>query len=78
MNSELAKLMEEILEVPASELDGELPLVDYPVWDSLKHVQLVVGLQSAFSIELERDEIQSLRTMNDISGVLKKRGVDGE
>ncbi len=52
-------------------------LSDMEGWDSLKHVMLVVGLETNFAISLSAEEIRSMVTMADIGRVLKEKGVDG-
>lgn len=53
------------------------PLRDYEGWDSLKHVMLVLGLESAFSVTLSAEDIQSMVTIADIQRVLNAKGLDG-
>lgn len=58
-----------------AELPPETPFRDYGDWDSLKHVHLVVGLESRFAIELSADEIARLLSRRDIAEVLRARGI---
>jgi acyl carrier protein len=51
------------------------PLREFDGWDSLKHVQLVVGLEARFKVKLSADEIKTMVSMADIDRVLKEKGV---
>ncbi len=53
------------------------PLADMEDWDSLKHVMLVVGLETNFAVSLSAEEIKSMVTVADIARILKEKGVDG-
>jgi acyl carrier protein len=53
------------------------PLRDIEGWDSLKHVQLVVGLESGFRVKLSADDIKQMVTMADIGRILQEKGVGG-
>jgi acyl carrier protein len=44
-------------------------------WDSLAMVQLIAELQGAFSVEFDIDEIQALRSYDEIRHALGKRGI---
>jgi acyl carrier protein len=44
-------------------------------WDSVAMVQLIGDLQSAFAIDFELDEIEHLRSYNEIREALARKGV---
>lgn len=75
--NKLTELLEEILEVPVETLAEDAQLREVAEWDSLKHVRLVIGLQSVFGLDLDRDQIQRLTTLSQIRSVLSEHGVSG-
>ena len=44
-------------------------------WDSLAMVQLIAELQGAFAIEFDLNEIETLRSYEEISRALSRKGV---
>jgi len=44
-------------------------------WDSLAMVQLIADLQGAFAIEFDLNEIETLRSYEEISRALSRKGV---
>lgn len=44
-------------------------------WDSLAMVQLIAELQGAFAIEFDLNEIETLRSYEEISRALSRQGV---
>jgi acyl carrier protein len=44
-------------------------------WDSLAMVQLIADLQRAFAIEFDLNEIETLRSYEEISRALSRKGV---
>jgi acyl carrier protein len=44
-------------------------------WDSLAMVQLISELQAAFSVEFELEELEALRSYEEIKRALKRKGV---
>ena len=75
--NKLTELLEEILEVPVETLDENAEFREVAEWDSLKHVRLVLGIQSEFGIDLDRDEIQRLTGLSQVRTVLSDHGVSG-
>lgn len=50
-------------------------LREHESWDSLKHVQLVVGLEKTFGVSLSEEDIRAMATTADIVRVLAAKGV---
>ena len=46
-----------------------------PGWDSLKHVELVVGIETHFNVDLTAVEIAELKSKAAVRSVLVRRGV---
>jgi len=71
----LLNKLAEILSVELAVLTDELAMQDIPSWNSLTHIDLVVGLEEAFSIELTQDEIVEMQSIAAIRRILAARGV---
>lgn len=55
-------------------LPPETPFRDYKTWDSLKHVHLVVGIESRFALDLSADEIAGLASRRAVEELLRAKG----
>jgi acyl carrier protein len=44
-------------------------------WDSLAMVQLIADLQGTFSVEFDLEEIQALRSYDEIRHALSRKGI---
>lgn len=42
-------------------------------WDSMAQLNLIVELETAFDISIEPEEIGSMRTFDEVCGVIKKK-----
>ena len=69
--------MSELLLIPAATITDDLAMKDLDVWDSLKHMELIVSLEETFSIQLSFDEIVAMQNVREIKRVLMERGVAG-
>jgi len=66
-------LLAEVLQVPAAKITDDLAMADVDAWDSLKHMELVVALETMFDIQLTFDEIVAMRSVREIKRVLGER-----
>ena len=73
--NKIDELLNDLLEIDITEVDQKADLQQIYGWDSLKQVQLVLGIQNTFNIELSKDEIQSIKSIGEIRRVLSDRGI---
>ena len=78
MEQKLRDLMAELFSMHEDGVTDSLTMKDTDVWDSLKHMELVVSIEQTFGIELAFDEITSMQAFKDIKRVLIEKGVDGQ
>ena len=67
--------MATVLQIPPTTVTDDLAMKDVETWDSLKHMELIVSLETTFGLELSFDEIVAMQTVSEIKRVLKQRGV---
>ena len=77
MEHKLLELMAELFKMQKKDISDSLSMKDLVVWDSLKHMELIVSIEQTFGIELTFDEIVSMTTVKIIKQVLKEKGLDG-
>lgn len=71
----IPKLMANVLKLPESRITADTRMADVAEWDSLKHMELIVAIEQAYSIELTGDEIADMTSVAAISAILSQRGV---
>ena len=74
----LHELLVEFFALPASIPTTELSQKTIAAWDSLAMVQLIGEIQAVFAIEFDIDEIQTLRSYEEIRNCLMAKGVNLE
>jgi acyl carrier protein len=57
--------------VLSEELDGS----KVPLWDSLKHIILMVEIEMQLGVALTTDELAHLRNVSDLITLLQRKGV---
>jgi acyl carrier protein len=72
----LRELLTDFFSLPAETPKEELSQKALPTWDSLAMVQLIGELQSVFAVDFSIDEIQVLRSYDEIRSCLAAKGID--
>jgi acyl carrier protein len=71
----LRGLLIEFFDLPGSTPVEEITQPAISKWDSLAMVQLITELQNRFSVEFDLEEIQTLRSYQEIHDTLTRKGV---
>lgn len=77
MQGKVEALLADVLQIPAEQINDDLAMKDLDAWDSLKHMELIVGLEQQFDVQLTFDEIVAMQSVSEIKRVLGERGVVG-
>jgi len=68
-------LLEKVFDEEFSAIAGVENFRNLEFWDSLMYVNLVIGLQSEFKVNLSKNDIQDLLSVNGIEAVLSRHGI---
>jgi acyl carrier protein len=72
----LEQLLDEIFGDDAATLGDDTRFAALADWDSLKHVELIVGIETRFGIQLESEEVARLTSKAGARDVLAAKGCD--
>lgn len=75
MDQQLTILMAELFRMQESEITDTLTMKDTEIWDSLKHMELIVSIEEEFNVQLTADEIVNMLNVKEIKQILEKRGI---
>lgn len=64
--NKIAEIAGEVLMRPGLTLSEETTARDVPGWDSLSHVQIVIGVERAFGIRLSATEVAQLENAGSL------------
>jgi acyl carrier protein len=70
----LDELLADILDDESEMLADDTPFDVCPSWDSLKHVELIVGIETRFGLDLSAAEITSIKSKRSAREILASRG----
>ena len=65
-----------VFEVGKAQLDGKFTFADVKSWDSLTHLTLISGLEDAFDIMFETEDILHFGGYENGKKILTKYGVE--
>ena len=75
MKEDIKKLMAEAFLTKIENIFDNISQENFPQWDSLKHLNLVVALEEKFALSFEPEEIAEMKSLDKIMTMIaKKRG----
>ena len=77
MDEKVAELIADVLRMPPKAITDDLAMKDTDVWDSLKHMELIVSLEQSFGIQLSFEDIVAMQNVREIKRILRERSAAG-
>jgi acyl carrier protein len=68
-------LLTDFFNLPADTSPARITQISVETWDSLATVQLIADLEGTFEVEFDLDEIERLRSYDEIRKTLIRKGV---
>lgn len=72
----LEKIVAQVLAVDEAELSDESNALNTRNWDSLKHIELLLAVETAYEVRFSMPEITSLQKLGDMRDLLASKGVN--
>lgn len=73
MEEKVNSILSDLFKVDPTQLSDTATMDDVDLWDSLKHMELIVELENGFGISLEYDDIVKMNTIGGIKDVVKSK-----
>lgn len=71
MDEKIFSLLKQVLAL--NSVDNTCSQATCDKWDSLKHLELIIELESEFGVELEPEEIVQMKSFTDIKTILSSK-----
>jgi acyl carrier protein len=71
--AELREIMIDVFDIDELEVTEATTAEDVEEWDSLSHVRLVVAVERKFGFKFKNSEIESLKTVGDLVGLIQAK-----
>lgn len=68
----LQKIIAEVMNVSEEEIRPETTFVDDLGADSLDVFQIIMGIEEEFDIEIDNDEAEKIKTVQDVADQIRK------
>ena len=72
---QLEALFANILREPVDNMNDETSPRNTRNWDSLKHIELVMAVESTYSVQFSMPEIASLSSLGNVRQLLQQKGI---
>lgn len=74
MNERLIKVIKEVFNIENEHVDENWTSNDIAEWDSIGHLNLILGIEKEFNVKIEIEEMFEVEKLGDIPGVLMRKG----
>jgi acyl carrier protein len=73
---QLRDILAQTLKIPPARITDTSKKADFPSWDSLGHVNLMMALEQTFGVFLEVEDFPKLVSVPDMLQYLKAQGIE--
>ncbi|MEM9059730.1 MAG: acyl carrier protein [Pseudomonadota bacterium] len=70
----LEKIVAQVLAVDETELSDESNALNTRNWDSLRHIELLLAVETAYEVRFSMAEITSMQKLGDMRDLLSSKG----
>lgn len=67
-----------VLNIEADTLSEQSNALNTPNWDSLRHIEVILAVETAYSIRFAINEVVNMQNLGDMRDVLVKKDVSFE
>jgi len=70
---ELNKILHKVLKIDINELNDTFSMKDYEIWDSLKHMELIISIEEKLNVKLSMDDIMNMTDIGAIKKIVSEK-----
>ena len=70
---ELNRILNKVLKIDIRELNENLSMQDCEIWDSLKHMELIISIEENLNIELSMDDVMNMTDIKTIKKIVNEK-----
>jgi acyl carrier protein len=70
-------IFQDVFDMPDLVWSEDIKPGDFPDWDSLNHINLIMSIEAEFGVQFLGEEIAAISGVGDIFTLLSRHGVDG-
>lgn len=75
MEEQVEQIVAEVFGLAKDEINNDISMQQLEVWDSLKHMELIVAIEEAFQLKLSFDDIVKMQNVLTIKEILQEKQV---
>lgn len=75
MRERIKQVMAATFQVPAAEIPNDASIDEFPKWDSVGHLELMLAMELEFSLTIPTDAMLDLLWLEGIEDYLREKGV---
>ena len=72
----LVEVVAQVLDIDPGMLNARSRPNNTEGWDSLRHIEVMLAIETAFDVRLTMMEMTTLRDLGDVGEALRKKGIE--
>ena len=72
----LIEVVAQVIGIEPGELNARSRPNNTAGWDSLRHIEVMLAIETAFDVRLSMAELTSLKDLGDVGEALRKKGIE--
>jgi len=72
-SDKLDQIFQELFKLSPGQMQNEMTMADIELWDSLRHMELIVRIEKKLGIELSFDDISKMQNIGEIRKIVAKK-----
>ncbi|MDP6342597.1 MAG: acyl carrier protein [Alphaproteobacteria bacterium] len=73
--TDLHEVASEVLKVPVGELSDDSSPKNLKAWDSLKHIELMMAIETNYGMQFAPSEIMMINSLGSARAMLQEKGI---
>jgi len=73
----MQRVFRDVFDDEALDLREDMTAADVENWDSLTHINLIVGLEREFKVRFTTAEVTALKSVGDLAALVNKKRASG-
>lgn len=73
MRTKVIRIMSTVFQLDKNKIDDNCSMENIKLWDSLKHISLIILLEEEFNCEFSTDEVVQMISLKKILSILKNK-----
>lgn len=69
----LNEILQDLFKLPLESISDDMTMAEVPLWDSLRHMELILEIEQKFDLQLTFEEISTMQSIGAIRKLIQTK-----